>query len=397
MDEVLKTALAERQAQSLYRRRRIVNGPQGSCLTLDSNGKPITALNFCSNDYLGLANHPQVISALKQGADQYGVGAGASHLINGHSRAHHALEEELADFVGRPRALLFSTGYMANLGIIASLVNKGDVILEDRINHASLIDGGLLSGARLQRYLHADANSLNSHLQKHSQKYPSGRRLIVTDGVFSMDGDLAPLPALAKIAEKHDAWLMVDDAHGLGVIGKQGRGTVDHFGLNQTQVPVLMGTLGKAFGTFGAFVAGSETLIETLIQQARSYIYTTALPPAVAEATRASLTLVRNADDRREKLAMLIKQFRHGAKQLGLSLMDSETPIQPLLIGDSKQAMKISEILLAEHHVLVSAIRPPTVPGGSARLRVTLCANHTEAQVDRLLSALQLAIARTGR
>ena len=389
MDEILKPALTERQAHSLYRRRRIVNGPQDSSLSLDNNGVSNTVLNFCSNDYLGLANHPQVVAALKHGVDQYGVGSGASHLINGHSRAHHALEEELADFVGRPRALLFSTGYMANLGVITSLVGKGDAILQDRINHASLIDAGLLSGSRLQRYLHADADSLDSHLQKLAASHNGGRRLIATDGVFSMDGDLAPLAALANVANRNDAWLMVDDAHGLGVIGKQGRGTINHFGLADNQVPILMGTLGKAFGTFGAFVAGSEALIETLIQQARSYIYTTALPPAVAEATRASLKLLQSGDDRREKLATLIAQFRLGAKQLGLSLMESNTPIQPLMIGDSKQAMKISDALLADHQVLVSAIRPPTVPDGSARLRVTLCANHTPAQVDRLLSALE--------
>ena len=385
MDEVLKPALAERQAQSLYRQRRTIDGPQQTCLSLDGHD----VLNFCSNDYLGLANHPDVIAALKKGADEYGVGAGASHLINGHSRAHHALEEELADFLGRPRVLLFSTGYMANLGIITSLVGKGDTILEDRINHASLIDAGLLSGARLQRYLHADANSLAAHLQKSISKNPSGRRLIATDGVFSMDGDLAPLPALAAVAAQHDAWLMVDDAHGLGVIGKQGRGTVDHFELDNKQVPILMGTLGKAFGTFGAFVAGSGTLIETLIQQARSYIYTTALPPAVAEATRASLKLLQAGDDRREKLVTLIKQFRSGAEQLGLSLMDSNTPIQPLLVGDSSQASTLSERLLKEHQIMVSAIRPPTVAEGSARLRITLCANHNEAQVNQLLSALE--------
>ena len=385
MDEVLKPALAERQAQSLYRQRRTVDGPQDTRLSLDGHD----VLNFCSNDYLGLANHPDLIAALKKGADKYGVGAGASHLINGHSRAHHALEEELADFLGRPRALLFSTGYMANLGIITSLIGKGDFILEDRINHASLIDAGLLSGARLQRYLHGDTHSLNAHLQKFISKHPDGRRLIATDGVFSMDGDIAPLPALANTAAQHDAWLMVDDAHGLGVIGSQGRGSVDHFGLDNKQVPVLMGTLGKAFGTFGAFVAGSDALIETLIQQARSYIYTTALPPAVAEAARASLRLLQAGDERREKLVALIKQFRSGAEQLGLSLMDSTTPIQPLLVGDSKQASRFSERLLKEHQIMVSAIRPPTVAEGSARLRITLCANHNEAQVNQLLSALE--------
>ncbi len=382
MEETLAPALQQRREQSLYRQRRIVTGPQGSRLSLN-NGN---ALNFCSNDYLGLANHPDIITALKRGADEYGVGAGASHLINGHSYAHHALEEELADFSGRPRALLFSTGYMANLGVITSLVGKGDAILEDRINHASLIDAGLLSGARLQRYRHADVHSLDKYLQKYTTN--NQRRLIATDGVFSMDGDLAPLPALSVTAQQHHAWLMVDDAHGMGVIGKQGRGTIDHFALDQNQVPILMGTLGKAFGTFGAFVAGSEVLIETLIQQARSYIYTTALPPAVAVATRASLGLLRAANDRREKLTTLIQQFRSGAEQLGLTLMASQTPIQPLIVGNTKQAMALSETLLQEHQILVSAIRPPTVPEGSARLRITLCANHTPTQVDRLLAAL---------
>jgi len=383
LDEALQAALQQRREQSLYRRRHIVDGPQGVCLQLD--GKAV--LNFCSNDYLGLAQHPDVVAALKRGADRYGVGAGASHLINGHGRAHHALEEELADFVGGPRALLFSSGYLANLGVITALLGKGDTLLQDRLNHASLIDAGRLSGARLQRYLHGDAQSLDTHLQKlvHNQH----RTLIATDGVFSMDGDLAPLPALAGRARQHHAWLMVDDAHGLGVLGPQGRGTLDHFQLDDSQVPILMGTLGKAFGSFGAFVAGSETLIETLIQQARSYIYTTALPPAVAEASRASLNLVRAADDRREKLAALIQRLRRGAQQLGLKLMASPTAIQPLLVGDSQQAVTLSHRLLHEHQIMVSAIRPPTVPAGSARLRITLSAAHSEAQVDRLLAALE--------
>ena len=382
MDKLLAPALAERRSQSLYRQRRIVDGPQGTVLHID--GREI--LNFCSNDYLGLANHPDVINAFKQGANQYGVGSGASHLINGHSRAHHALEEELADFVGRPRALLFSSGYMANLGVISALTGQGDRILEDRLNHASLIDAGRLSGARLQRYLHADGESLEQHLSKlaGSQK----RKLVVTDGVFSMDGDLAPLPALVKASHKHKAWLMVDDAHGLGVLGKTGKGTLEHFGLSSTDVPILMGTLGKAFGTFGAFVAGSEVLIETLIQQARSYIYTTALPPAVAEATRVSLRLVQKDNTQREKLAGLIQRFREGTRQLGLTLMDSVTSIQPLIVGDTEHAVAMSNTLL-ERGILVSAIRPPTVPTGTARLRFTLSAAHTETQVDQLLDTLE--------
>ena len=387
MDEALTAALEERRAQSLYRSRRVSEGPQGATLNVD--GREL--VNFCSNDYLGLANHPDVISALRQGAEKYGVGSGASHLINGHSSAHHALEEELADFVGRPRALLFSTGYMANLGVLTALVGSGDVVMQDRLNHASLIDAGLLSGARCQRYLHADTKSLQGHLvklrAKQEDNQKDGRRLIVTDGVFSMDGDLAPLPELANIAKQQDAWLMVDDAHGLGVLGESGRGTVNHFQLNNKQVPILMGTLGKAFGTFGAFVAGSEALIETLIQQARSYIYTTALPPAVAVATQVSLQLLQKENWRREKLNELVKRFRAGASELGLSLMESSTPIQPVLLGSVETTLAVSETLYKQG-MFVSAIRPPTVPEGSARLRVTFSASHTEEQVDQLLSAL---------
>lgn len=383
IDDELLPELKARQQNDLYRQRLVVEGPQA--ITLSVDGK--TLLNFCSNDYLGLANHPTLVTAFKRGADQYGVGAGASHLINGHSRAHQALEEELAEFVGRPRALLFSTGYMANLGVVSALCGRGDSVLEDRLNHASLIDAGLLSGARLQRYLHADMDSLAGHLSKQSAQQPDRRKLIVTDGVFSMDGDLAPLPELAATAARHDAWLMVDDAHSLGVLGNKGQGTISHYQLSNTDVPILMGTLGKAFGTFGAFVAGSEALIETLIQQARSYIYTTALPPAVAEATRASLGLVQQESWRREKLAALIQRFRRGAAQLGLILLESATPIQPLMVGDAARAVQLSQALLAKG-ILVSAIRPPTVPDGSARLRITLSAQHDEVQVDQLLAAL---------
>jgi 8-amino-7-oxononanoate synthase len=383
MKQDLEAALAERRAAHLYRTRRVVDGPQGARLMLD--GRAVD--NFCSNDYLGLANHPDVVAAFKRGAEGYGVGSGASHLVCGHSRAHHALEEELAAFVNRPRALLFSTGYMANLGAVSALVGRNDVVLEDRLNHASLLDAAQLSGARLQRYLHCDIASLEQHLAKQQSK----RRLIATDGVFSMDGDVAPLKTLADVAARNDAWLMVDDAHGLGVVGAGGRGVVAQQQLEVDQVPVLVGTLGKAFGTFGAFVAGSETLIETLIQQARSYIYTTAMPPAVAEATRASLRLVIKDEWRREKLAALIARFRTGAKELGLALMDSATPIQPLVVGDAQRAVAISVALL-KHDILIGAIRPPTVPEGSARLRITFSAAHSEAQVDRLLSVLEAVL-----
>lgn len=375
----LRDDLERRQREHRYRTRRIIDSSQGPKLVVD--GRPLLA--FCSNDYLGLAAHPEVTAALRQGALRWGVGAGAAHLVTGHTSAHHALEEELAEFTGRPRALLFSTGYQANQGIISALLGRDDRIYQDRLNHASLIDGGLLSRARLQRYAHADVADLQGRLEQRK----GGEALVATDGVFSMDGDLAPLPALVALCAERDAWLLVDDAHGIGVLGSEGRGTLDHFGLTSEQAPILMGTLGKAVGTFGAFVAGSEELIETLIQQARSYIYTTAPPPAMAEATRVALRLLREEGWRREKLRALIRRFRTGAADLGLPLWDSETPIQPLIAGDSEQALAWS-LRLEEQGILVGAIRPPTVPEGSARLRITLSAVHTEEQVDRLLEAL---------
>ncbi|MBD8603229.1 8-amino-7-oxononanoate synthase [Pseudomonas sp. CFBP 8771] len=374
----LSARLAERRAADLYRQRPLLQSPQGPCVVVD--GQPLLA--FCSNDYLGLANHPEVIKAWREGAERWGVGGGASHLVVGHSSPHHALEEALAELTGRPRALLFSTGYMANLGAVTALVGQGDTVLQDRLNHASLLDAGLLSGARFSRYLHNDAASLNTRLDK-----ATGNTLVVTDGVFSMDGDLAELPQLAASARAKGAWLMVDDAHGFGALGATGGGIVEHFGLGLDDVQVLVGTLGKGFGTAGAFVAGSEELIETLVQFARPYIYTTSQPPALACATLRSLQLLRSEHWRREHLATLIAQFRQGAARLGLTLMDSFTPIQPILIGDAGRALHLSR-LLRERGVLVTAIRPPTVPVGSARLRVTLSAAHSSAQVQRLLDAL---------
>ena len=374
----LSAKLKQQREAHLYRSRRVVSGMQGPELQVD--GRPL--ISFCSNDYLGLASHPEVIAAMQHGAAKYGAGSGAAHLVIGHSRPHHALEEELADFTGRSRALLFSTGYMANMGVISALLGRGDRVFEDRLNHASLVDGGILSRARLKRYAHADATALAEQL-----KQGQGEALVATDGVFSMDGDIAPLTELADAARQGNAWLMVDDAHGLGVLGAQGGGCLAHLGLGQDDVPILMGTLGKAFGTFGAFVAGSEELIETLIQQARTYIYTTALPPAVAEATRTSLRIIRKDEWRRERLRELIKQFQAGAEQLGLPLMASSTPIQPLLAGTSEQALSWSQ-RLEEQGILVSAIRPPTVPEGSARLRITFSATHTDAHLEHLLGAL---------
>ncbi|GLO31901.1 8-amino-7-oxononanoate synthase [Pseudomonas putida] len=374
----LAARLAERRAADLYRQRPLLESPQGPEVVVDGQ----RLLAFCSNDYLGLANHPEVIAAWQAGAERWGVGGGASHLVIGHSTPHHQVEEALAELTGRPRALLFSTGYMANLGAITALVGQGDTVLQDRLNHASLLDGGLLSGARFNRYLHNDPASLASRLDK-----AVGNTLVVTDGVFSMDGDLADLPALADVARARGAWLMVDDAHGLGTLGTQGGGIVEHFGLGVEDVPVLIGTLGKACGSAGAFVAGSEELIEALVQFARPYIYTTSQPPALACATLKSLELLRRETWRREHLAALIRQFREGAQQIGLELMDSPTPIQPIVIGDSAKALRLSR-MLRERGLLVTAIRPPTVPAGSARLRVTLSAAHSEAQVQLLLNAL---------
>jgi len=379
MDAILQAQLDQRQQQYLYRQRPIV--ASGCAALVDVNGQSL--LNFCSNDYLGLAGHKNIAKALCEGTHTYGTGSGASHLISGHSAAHQQLEEQLAEFTGRPRALLFSTGYMANMGIINALVGRHDLVLQDQLNHASLIDGGRLSRAEFKRYKHNNIEHLQSQLNDTQAK----RKLIVTDGVFSMDGDLAPLAAIAEVATQQQAWLMVDDAHGLGVLGDTGAGSVQYCGLSIDQVPILMGTLGKSFGTFGAFVAGSEALIETLIQFARSYIYTTALPPAIACATSASLTLVSEEQWRRDHLNVLIQRFRAGANALGLSLMDSYTPIQPVMIHDDQLVVSVNQQLRAKGF-MVGAIRPPTVPKGSGRLRITLSASHTEQQIDQLLVAL---------
>ena len=381
IDYQLQQKLDERMEQSLYRQRRVVESPQG--VEIDIDGKRY--LSFSSNDYLGLANHPELISAFHDGLNRWGAGSGAAHLVTGHSAAHHALEEELAEFLGYPRVLLFSSGYLANLGLQQALLGRGDRVIHDRLNHASLLDGARLSGAKLVRFSHKDIAALEGRLAEKG----TGRVLVATDGLFSMDGDVAPLPAIAGECRCAAAALVVDDAHGIGVHGPEGRGTVAKFGLGEPEVPVLMGTLGKAFGLSGAFVAGSDSLVETLIQQARTYIYTTAPPPAQAEAARMALRLVRSGDERRERLRTLIQRFRSGATELGLDLMSSDTPIQPLMVGDSSSAVELSKSL-QKHGILVTPIRPPTVPDGSARLRITFSANHTEEHVDRLLEALDI-------
>ena len=379
MDATLQAQLNLRREEHLYRTR--LNVASGCSSTLSVEGRSL--INFCSNDYLGLASHPDISLALKQAADLYGTGSGASHLVSGHSVVHQKLEEQLAEYTGRPRTLLFSTGYMANMGAINALVGRRDLVLQDQLNHASLLDGGRLSQADFKRYKHVDMASLEQRLEQSS----ATRKLVVSDGVFSMDGNLAPLSEISTLAKKHNAWLMVDDAHGVGVLGPQGGGLVEQLGMNLKQVPVLVGTLGKSFGTFGAFVAGSEALIETLIQFSRSYIYTTALPPAVAAATLASLKIVRQESWRRDKLVQLVTRFRRGAEQIGLQLGGSNTPIQPVLINNDAKVMQVGQSL-RDAGFLVGAIRPPTVPVGTGRLRITFSADHSEEQVDQLVAAL---------
>ncbi len=375
----LAAALSARKQQQLYRTRLTLDGPQGVVVSIDGRDY----LSFCSNDYLGLANHPQLIAAFKEGVDRFGVGSGAAHLITGHSYAHQALEEELAAFVGRPRALLFSTGYMANLGVVTALTGRGDEIFEDRLNHASLIDAAALSAAKLVRYPHNDMQALQQKLSASRAR----QRLIASDGVFSMDGDCARLVPMQALARQSDAWLLVDDAHGFGVLGEQGQGwCVDQLGAGADNL-VLMATLGKALGTGGAFVAGSEALIETLIQQARTFVYTTAAPPALAWATRAALRLVQAGDGLRERLLRNIDYFRRGAAELDVPLMASGTAIQPVVVGAAGAAVALSAAL-RQRGLLVTAIRPPTVPQGASRLRVTLSASHSIEQLDRLLGAL---------
>ncbi len=375
--------LDARRMQGLLRRRITVDGPQSSRVQVDGR----LYVSFCSNDYLGLANDRRLVSALQRAADRYGVGAGASHLITGHLAPHEDLEAALAEFLGAPKALVFSTGYMANLGVVNALSRRGDLLLEDRLNHASLIDAGLLARAQLRRYAHADCTEVRRLLSTASR----GRTLILTDAVFSMDGDLAPLPELISLAAAHDARLIIDDAHGFGVLGDRGRGSLEQSAIPLVPPVIMMGTLGKALGTFGAFVAGEALLIETLIQEARTYIYTTAPPPALAAATCESLRIVREESWRRERLRAMVARFRRGAAELGLPIGESGTPIQPVIVGESKRAVAASRTLQSRG-ILVTAIRPPTVPPHSARLRVTFSATHTDEDVDRLLDGLAVAL-----
>ncbi|HWJ06122.1 MAG TPA: 8-amino-7-oxononanoate synthase [Steroidobacteraceae bacterium] len=382
LDTALATDLAALAAAGRARRRRTVESRGRGGVRVRVDGRECLA--FCSNDYLGLADHPRVVEAFCAAAQRWGVGSGASHLVSGHDAEHHALEQELAQFVGRPRALLFSTGYMANLALGTVLAGRGDAVYEDRLNHASLLDAGLASGARFARYGHADVAALRAKL---ARRDAGKRALVLTDGVFSMDGDVAPLRELAAACTAAGATLAVDDAHGFGVLGATGAGAVEAAGLGLDEVPVLMCTLGKAVGTFGAFVAGSEALVESLLQRGRTYVYTTALPPAVAAATRVAVRLLHDESWRRDAVLERVRQFRAGAAALGLQLLPSSTPVQPIMVGAEATAVALSEALFAAG-CWVPAIRPPTVPAGSSRLRVSLSAAHTADDVARLLETL---------
>ena len=401
--DLLERRLAERAAQALQRRRRVAESACAPLQSVSTDGvaAPRQLLAFCSNDYLGLANHPAVIAALAEGAARYGAGSGASALINGHARAHAALEEELARWlaphVPQARALSFGTGYMANLAVLGALGRlDGDgaaTIFSETLNHASLIDGTRLARAQVVRYPHCDLRWLDQQLALCT----SPLKLIVTDAVFSMDGDLAPLPELLALAQRHDAWLVVDDAHGFGVLGLHGQGSLAHFGLRSERL-IYVGTLGKAAGVSGAFVVAHATVIEWLVQTARPYIFTTAAPPALAHAVLASLALIGGAagDQRRQHLNALIERLRArlpvALRASRYKLLPSTTAIQPLLVGDSAAALALAQSLDAQG-LWVPAIRPPTVPEGGARLRITLSAAHSVEQVDRLIDALGRSVA----
>ncbi|HEX5804145.1 MAG TPA: 8-amino-7-oxononanoate synthase [Azospira sp.] len=367
-------------ADGLLRRRRLLDTPCGPECVVDGQA----VVSFCSNDYLGFANHPELIATAQAAAAQWGVGSGASHLVSGHQRPHEEAERALAEFVEFPAALTFSTGYMANLAIVPALVGRGDAVFADKLNHASLIDAVQLSRAEGHRYLHGDVAGLAAMLAASTAK----RKLILTDAVFSMDGDIAPLPQLFELAERYDAWLVIDDAHGFGVLGDNGRGTLSHFALPAEKRVILMGTLGKAAGVAGAFVAADRLVIDWLVNKARSYIFTTAASPVTAAAVTRSVALIEAADARRDHLQALIAQLRAGLADLRWNMLNSETAIQPLIIGDNHEAVRVAGALF-ERGLWVPAIRPPTVAKGTARLRISLSAAHTEAHVAQLVDALK--------
>lgn len=374
----IKQQLQSLRSAGLWRFRRVLSGPQGAIVGIA--GREV--INFSSNDYLGLASHPGLQRALAEGAKRYGVGSGASQLVSGYSVAHQNLEEKICRFTGRDRALLFSSGYLANQAMITALAGKGDQVIADRLCHASLIDAALLSRARFRRYPHADVAAMRRMLAA-----VGVQAVVTTDAVFSMDGDMAPLPAVAAACAASGAMLAVDDAHGFGVLGEKGAGTLEHLGLAQADVPLLMATFGKALGTSGAFVAGDATLIEWILQTGRSLIYTTALPPALVHATSTAIDLLQTEAWRRRALQERIEQFCRGAEERGIQLQPSVTAIQPLIVGEPGRATAISA-QLQKQGILVAAIRPPTVPRGTSRLRIVLSAAHTENHVTQLLDRL---------
>ena len=388
-DLSLRIAAARVQRDAAHRRRtlRTVLRREGvRCEVAGADGAHRWLLNFCSNDYLGLSQHPAVANALADAAREHGAGAGASHLVCGHHAAHHTLERELADWLRVPRALLFGSGYMANLAVLQALLGDGDACVQDRLNHASLIDAARLAGCTLKRYRHADAEGATRQLAAQ----PHGAALLVSDGVFSMDGDVAPLRALAAAARAAQAMLYVDDAHGIGVSGEHGRGSVAAAGLSVQDAPLQLVTFGKALGSYGAAVVGDAAVIAHLTETARPYIYTTALPPAVAIATTQAIRIARAGDHLRNRLQDNIARLRHGTVAHGLAMLPSDTAIQPLLCGSDAAALAMASSLEQQGY-WVAAIRPPTVPEGQARLRITLSAAHAEADVDGLLDALARA------
>lgn len=375
----LPAALSELDARALRRVRRVLDSPQGVRVVLD--GKPY--LSFSSNDYLGLARHPAIAAAARQAAKRYGVGAGAAHLLSGHHRLHHELEAELAAFVGLPAALLFSSGYMASLGVLPALLDRHGEVFEDKLNHASLVDAALLSRAKLTRYPHLDLATLEQRLAASTAKV----KLIASDTVFSMDGDLAPLAELLALAKRFDAWLYLDDAHGFGVLGEHGQGALGLLAGPYDSRLIYLATLGKAAGVAGAFVAASPELTEWLVNKARTYIYTTAQPPMLAAAVSASLQVIAAETWRREHLQALIRRLKTALAGLPWPLLPSDSPIQPLRVGGNAEALRLADGLRTQG-ILLPAIRPPTVPQGAARLRISLSAAHSLAEIDALVAAL---------
>jgi 8-amino-7-oxononanoate synthase len=386
-----QTKLAQIKSAGLYRDKHVLDQAQSESIQIGD----VSYLNFASNDYLGLASSGDIVRAASDALAEYGLGSGASHMVIGHNIEHENLERDLARFTSRDRALVFSTGYMANLAVVSALCGSKSLILQDKLNHASLIDGARLSGARSQRYLHNDPESLAGYLRKFTSKEKYDQILVLTDGVFSMDGDYADLPALSAVCDEYGATLVVDDAHGIGVLGKSGAGCLEYFDMCQDECPALVGTFGKAFGSFGAFVAGPRDLIDYIEQVARPYIYTTAMPPALAAATRKSLELVVKASAERQHLRALASQFQESMAANGIKTLPSTTAIQAVVLGQNERAMQIAGYL-KDNGFLVGAIRPPTVPAGQARLRVTLSAQHTKKQLEALISAIVEAVSLFG-